>query len=354
MAVIVGIPYVEIAKAAILPAALYVLTLVIGVYMLIHASPTIPFAKAKVDWRKFFWILPSFVPSIALVIVLLSLRYSPNLAAFWGIACLVALSFLRPKAYRPSGRALLKGLRDGVYAGAQLGLILAAIGVIVQVLVTTGLGTEFARLMIVASGRSVELALLIGMVIALIVGMGLPTPAAYSLCTIIVVPPLIDVGIQPLVAHFFAFYFAVLSAITPPVAVGILMAVRISNGSFAGTAIAAIKLGAVCLLLPFFMVAFPNALGFPNLSGETLFAAAMICVGTAVLGAAAYGYLRGPLSKAGQLFLYFDALLILLYMKYQAGWLAAVALVLFGGFLGYRLVASKQQRTGVASATSRS
>ena len=354
MAVIVGIPYVEIAKAAILPAALYVLTLVIGVYMLIHASPTIPFAKAKVDWRKFFWILPSFVPSIALVIVLLSLRYSPNLAAFWGMAFLIGLSFVRPKTYRPSARDLLKGVRDGVYAGAQLGLILAAIGVIVQVLLTTGLGTELARLMIVASGRSVELALLIGMVIALIIGMGLPTPAAYSLCTIVMVPPLIDVGIQPLVAHFFAFYFAVLSAITPPVAVGILMAVRISNGSFSGTAIAAIRLGAVCLLLPFFMVAFPNSLEFPNLSAETLFAAAMICVGTAVLGAAAYGYLCGPLSKAGQLFLYFVALLILLYMKFHAGWLAAVALVLFGGFLGYRLVASKQQRPGAASATSRS
>jgi len=342
MAVITGIPYVDIAKAAILPAALYVITLVIGVYMLVHASPTIPFAQEKVNWRKLFWILPSFVPSIALVIVLLSLRFSANLAAFWGISVLVVLSFVRPKQYRPSGRALLNGLREGVLAGAQLALILAAIGVIVQVLVTTGLGTELARLMIAASGRSVELALVIGMVIALIIGMGLPTPAAYSLCTIVMVPPLIDVGIQPLVAHFFAFYFAVLSAITPPVAVGILMAVRISGGSFAGTAIAAMKLGAVCLLLPFFIVAFPNTLQFPNLSAETLFAAVAICAGTAMLGAAAYAYLCGPLSRAGQLFLYFDAALILVYMKLQASWLGGLAVGLFAVFLAYRLIGMRR------------
>jgi TRAP-type uncharacterized transport system fused permease subunit len=104
MAVIIGIPYVEIVKAAILPALLYILTLVIGVYMLVHASPRIPFARETVDWRKLFWILPSFVPSIALVIVLLSLRYSANLSAFWGIVVLVGLSFMRPRAIRPSWR----------------------------------------------------------------------------------------------------------------------------------------------------------------------------------------------------------------------------------------------------------
>lgn len=344
MAVITGIAYVDIAKAAILPALLYVLVLVIGVYMLVHASPRVPFVREEVDWRKFFWILPSFLPSIALVIVLLSLRFSANLAAFWGIVVLMALSFLRPRAFRPSWGALLKGLRDGVYAGAQLGLILAAIGIIVQVLVTTGLGTEFARMMIAASGQSIELALILGMVIALIIGMGLPTPAAYSLSTIVVVPPLIDVGVPPLVAHFFAFHFAVLSAITPPVAVGILMAVRISNGSFAGTSVAAMKLGAVCLLLPFFMVAFPNALEFPAVTGETLFAAFMVCVGTVIVGAAAYGYLCGRLSRLWQAFLYADALLILLYMKLHTAWLAAMALAAFGAFLAWRLISARQGR----------
>jgi TRAP transporter 4TM/12TM fusion protein len=342
MAVIIGMPYVEIVKAAILPAVLYVLTLVIGVYMLVHGSPRIPFARETVNWRKFSWILPSFVPSLGLVITLLSLRYSANLAAFWGIVVLLALSLLRPREYRPSLRSLLTGVREGVLAGAQLALILAAIGVIVQVLLTTGLGNEFSRLMIAASGRSVEIALLIGMAIALFIGMGLPTPAAYSLCTIVMVPPLIDVGVQPLVAHFSAFYFAVLSAITPPVAVGILMAVRISHGSFSGTAIAAIKLGAVCLLLPFFIVAFPNSLQFPHFTPETLFASFVICVGTAVLGAALYGHLVGPLPKLARFVLYLDSALVLVYLKTQAVWLGALTLILFAAVLYHRTLAMKR------------
>jgi len=336
MAVIIGMPYIEIAKAAILPAALFMVTLTIGVYMLVHGSPSIPFAREQVDWRKFLWILPSFAPSLAALIVLLSLRYSANLAAFWGIVVLLVLSALRPRRYRPSWRALAGGVREGVIAGAQLALILAAIGVIVQVLVTTGLGIELSRLMIAASGRNVEIMLLLGMAVALVVGMGLPTPAAYSLCTIIVVPPLIDVGIRPLVAHFFAFYFAVLSAITPPVAVGILMAVRISGGSFSGTAIAAMKLGLVCVLLPFFLVAFPNALQFPDFTFETLFASAAICAGTAIFGAVAYGRLIGPLSGVERLLLAGDALLVLVYLKLQAIWLGAATMLLFAAVLGYR------------------
>jgi TRAP-type uncharacterized transport system fused permease subunit len=84
-------------------------------------------------------VLPAFLPSIALVVVLLLLRYSASMAALWGIAVLVVASYLRPKRYRPRVAELLCGFRDGALAGAQLAVILAAIGVIVQMLSTTGL-----------------------------------------------------------------------------------------------------------------------------------------------------------------------------------------------------------------------
>lgn len=344
MAVITGIPYVDIAKAAIIPAILYVTTLVIGVFMAIHHFTDIGYSRHPVDWRKFAWILPSFIPSIGAVIVLLYLRYSANLAALAGIAVLVVMSFLRPRVHRPAWKDLVAGLRDGVIAAAQLGLILAAIGVIVQVLLTSGLGTEFSSIMIAISGRSVEIALLVGMVIALIIGMGLPTPAAYSLCTIVMIPPLIDVGVAPLVAHFFGFYFAVLSAITPPVAVGILMAVRISQGSFAGTAIAAMKLCGVCLLLPFFIVAFPNSLEFPNLSGETVFASFVLCVGTAALGAATYGSLEGRLPVSLRILLAADFVLVLVFFQQKHLWLGATAIGIFAVVTAWRVAAARLVR----------
>jgi TRAP transporter 4TM/12TM fusion protein len=328
MAVIIGMPYVEIAKAAIFPAILYVLVLVIGVWCVIHGSRNICFVRQQVDWQRLVWVLPSFVPSIATIIILLSLRYSANFAAFWGTVILLSLSFLRPRALRPSLNDIVSGMRSGVIAAAQLGLVLAAIGIVVQVLLTSGLGTSFSSLMIQMSGRNVDLALLIGMTIALIIGMGLPTPAAYSLCTIVMIPPLIDVGVEPLVAHFFGFYFAVLSAITPPVAVGILMAVRISRGSFWRTAMAAMKLGGVCLILPFFMVAFPDSLRFPNISLETMFAALVLCFGTLALGAAAYGFLVGPLSKLQRATLYASMVPMLVYFKSHQIWLGAAVIAI--------------------------
>ena len=342
MAVILGVSYVEIAAAAILPAFLYMFTLAIGVWALVQASPHIPFQRQAVDWRKFFWVLPAFLPSIALVVVLLLMRYSASMAALWGIAALVVISYLRPKEYRPRLRDLLNGFRDGALAGAQLAVILAAIGVIVQMLVTTGIGTLFGRLMIDVAGDSQVIALLLGMAITILIGMGLPTPAAYSLAAIVVVPSLIDVGITPLAAHFYGFYFAVFSSFTPPVAVGCLMAARISGGSFMATCIECFKLGGVCMLLPFFMVAFPNSLQFPNLTADTLINTGLLCVSTVMFAAAIYGGLVGRLGTTERAYMLLGPVFTLLYFNILAGWMAWLPVALLLGFFGYRVIARKR------------
>jgi TRAP transporter 4TM/12TM fusion protein len=348
MAVILGISYAEVAAAAILPAFLYMFTLALGVYALVEASPQIPFERQKVDWPLFLWVLPSFVLSIGVIIVLLSLRYSANMAALWGIAAIVACSFVRPKKYRPSFKNLLLGFRDGAVAGAQLAVILAAIGIVVQMLVTTGLGTLFGRLMIEASGNSLEIALLLGMAIAIFIGMGLPTPAAYSLCAIVMIPSLIDVGVDPLAAHFYGFYFAVFSSFTPPVAVGCFMAVRISHGSFMGTCIESFKLGGICMLLPFFMVAFPNSLQFPNITTATAIAAGLLCVGTLMLSAAIYGGFMGRLNRLERAYMLLGPVLTLVYYKWQPAWLAWVPPLLFVAFVIYRKGRSRTAATAPA------
>lgn len=348
MAVILGVSYVEIALAAILPSALYMFTLAIGIYTLVQASPHIPFNRQKVDWRKFFWILPAFVPSIAAVVTLLLLRYSANMAALWGIGLIVGLSYLRPKEYRPSLRNLLEGFRDGALAGAHLALILAAIGIIVQMLVTTGLGLLFGRLMVDLSAGNQIIALMLGMVITVFIGMGLPTPAAYSLAAIVVIPSLIDVGVDPLAAHFYGFYFAVFSSFTPPVAVGCLMAARISGGSFIGTCIECFKLGGVCMLLPFFMVTFPNSLQFPDFTTETIINTALLCVSTVMFAGAIYGGFMGRLNTTERAYLLLGPIVTLLYYKYLTLWLAWLPVMLLAGFTAYRWIARKSGAAAVA------
>lgn len=338
MAVILGVPYVDIAKAAILPAILYMVILTISVYCIIQASPNIPYSREKVDWRVFLWVLPSFVPSIVTVIVLLSMHFSANLAAVWGIVVIVAMSCLRPKDLRPSIKEVMGGMREGALAGAQLGIILAGIGIVVQMLVTTGVGTAFGRLMIDVSGNSKEIALLLGMAITVFIGMGLPTPAAYSLAAVVVIPSLIEVGVDPLVAHFFGFYFAVFSSFTPPVAVGCLMAARISGGSFYKTCWECFKIGAVALILPFFMVAFPNALKFPNFTAETLIASVLLCVSALMLSAAIYGAFMGRLTKAERYYLMLGPILTVVYYEYNNPWIAWLPVALLMGFVARRLL----------------
>lgn len=350
MAVILNRSYVEIASAAVMPAVLYMLSVTIGVIMLVHASPTIPYRRETVDWAKLWWVLPSFVPSITIVIVLLSMQYSANMAAFWGITALIGLSLARPKRFRPTLGGLAVGLRDGALAGAQLGLILAAIGIIVQMLVTTGLGTQLGRLMIIASGNNKEIALVLGMFIAILIGMGLPTPAAYSLCAIVMIPSLIDVGVDPLVAHFFGFYFAVYSAFTPPVAVGVLMAVRISGGTFGGTVVQTFKLGAVCTLLPYFLVAYPNALDFPNYTVETLTAALLLVISTTMVSASLYGSFMGRLNAGERVYLLLGPIASLAFYSLRWPWLALLPLAFALLFVFYRFVRAPRSSRSVVNA----
>ncbi|MEP5758785.1 MAG: TRAP transporter fused permease subunit [Litoreibacter sp.] len=293
MSVILGISYIEVATAAIVPAILYLFAVVSGIVCLIAASRKIPFTKQKVNWHLIGWIAPSFIISFSVLITLLLMRYSPPMGGFWGIVLAVGFSFLRPKEYRPKLKNLFGGFLEGALAGAKLTVILSAIGIIVQMLVTTGTGLSLGRLMIEASSGNLAIGLILGMLVSLVIGMGLPTPAAYALIAIVVVPSLIDLGIEPLVANFYGFYFAIFSTLSPPVAVGILTAIRISNGTFMGTAWECFKLGGVCFLLPFLFVAFPNILGFPNIEGATLAMIGAYFLATIMLSAATYGAVPG-------------------------------------------------------------
>jgi TRAP transporter 4TM/12TM fusion protein len=291
MAVILGISYIEVAIAAIIPAFMYLFAVTAAITCLIGASENIPFKKQEVDWRLVRWTAPSFIVSFTVLIVLLSLRFSPSMAGFWGTLLAVVLSTMRPKDLRPSFTNVFDGLHEGALAGVKLAVILTAIGIIVQMLVTTGAGLNLGRLMIEASSGNLAIGLILGMGVALLIGMGLPTPAAYALIAIVVVPSLIDLGLTPMVANFYGFYFAIFSTLTPPVAVGVLTALRISNGTFMGTTIESIKMGGICFLVPFLFVAFPSVLEFPNVSWNALAMLVSFGVATWLLSVVVYGAL---------------------------------------------------------------
>lgn len=293
MAVNLGVPYADIATAALVPAFLFVAILFIAAYFMAEAEPDLQIHKEKVNLPAILWITPSFIVSFAVLLALLYQRYSPGYAAMWALLLLLGLSFLRPRKFRPSLAGLWEGTRYGVVSACNLALILAGIGIIVQVLVTTGAGFDMGRTIMLISGGHLFPALLLGMLLALLAGLGLPTPAAYALIAIIMVPFLQDFGLPPLVAHFFGFYFAIFSAVTPPVAVGVMAAIRISGASFYGTAFEAARMSLTGILIPYAFVAYPSMLQFPAVGWRAAAVGAALIVATAFWGAAIYGVFRG-------------------------------------------------------------
>jgi TRAP-type uncharacterized transport system fused permease subunit len=174
------------------------------------------------------------------------------------------------------------------------------------------------------------------MLISLFIGMGLPTPAAYSLVAIVVIPSLIDLGVEPLVAHFYGFYFAIYSSVTPPVAVAILTAVRISNGGFMRTAVECLKLGGTCVLLPFLLIAFPDVLDFPVLRPKTWLAVAFMLLASYMLAASIYGWVRRPLAPWQRLLLLSGPVAFMAYLELPDPWLPALATLVLAMLLARR------------------
>jgi TRAP transporter 4TM/12TM fusion protein len=252
MAFFLGVPYVEVMLAGILPAVFYYLAVGIGV-QLIAVSNNIRSPLETPDWSMIFRRMPLFIVPIGFIVILLVLRYSPMLAAFWAIIAAVLLSYLSRET-RPTVMSLIRCFSRGALVGARIGASLAVVGIMAQTLISTGLGTKIAGLVESLSGGNLIIALLITMFVSILLGCGCPTTAAYSLVAIVVVPALIKFGIEPISAHFFAFYFAIISALTPPVALAALAGAGIAGGSYFKTAINAFKLAIAGFIIPYLIV----------------------------------------------------------------------------------------------------
>lgn len=297
MASFLEVPYVEIMKRAFVPALLYYVGAGIGVFFLVRAARLDP-PKMEVDGWRILRTLPVFVIPMTVVIWLLVGYYSPGFAAFCGILVMVAVA-LPQKDTRPTLREWVDGLSEAAKVGAQLALILALVGILAQTSLTTNLATKLSQTVIGWVGVELIPILLISAVIAILLGMELPTPVAYVIMFVTVVPLMIDAGVDMYAANFFAFYFAILSTLTPPVALSVLAASRLAGSGFLETCKHSLRLSIVGYLLPFSMAFTPSILGFPDKIGATgASAIAVLILASVAGGAALYGYFLRTLVPA--------------------------------------------------------
>ena len=254
MAEILGVPYLTVCAAAILPAILY--------YVAVFASTHVVALKmglrglSKEEVPKLRITLKHgahfFIPIILLIYVLIQ-GYTPFRAAFMAIVALIIVAM-----FRKESRLGLKSFFETLIQGAKNSVVIAVscgcAGIVVGVLDVTGLGIKFVTIVTELSMGIFPLALILVMISCLVLGMGVPTAPAYIIAAMIAAPTLTHFGIKPIVAHMFVFYSALLSAITPPVALAAYAGAAISGGKVMTTGIMASKLGFVKFLVPYMFV----------------------------------------------------------------------------------------------------
>jgi TRAP transporter 4TM/12TM fusion protein len=268
MAEVLGLPYTEIALAGLIPALLFYVANYIHCDLNARKNGIRGLSREELPrWLDIARRSYMAAPLVLLIWVLLS-GYSPFRAAAVGIAVTIAIMVGTAAAHRATlggqslaGAALgavretLAAIEQALSGSAkevmQLIAVCAAAGIVAGSIGLTGVGGRFATMLLEVAGTSSFLAMIFAMFVAIILGMGVPTTAAYAIAAAVVAPGLINIGVQPLVAHMFIFYFAILSSITPPVALASFAAASMSGGDMWRTSVIAVKLGLATFIVPF-------------------------------------------------------------------------------------------------------
>jgi len=290
IAEILGIGYIEVCIAAALPAVLYYMTLFCMVdleaaKMGLRGLP----ASELPAFRKVFsvgWHL--LVPLFVLIFFLVVLDWSPMKSALWAIIFTPFISFLRESS-RMNLRKIARALEQGALGSLEVALACACAGIVVGIFSLTGLGMKLSTMLIEVAGGNLLALLFLTMIASLILGMGMPTTACYIVLAVLVAPALIKMGVVPIAAHLFVFYFGIISAITPPVALAAYAAAGIGNTDPFKTGWYATKLGLAGFIIPYMFVYGP-ALLIQGTPGEIVLASISGLVGSAALAAAIQGW----------------------------------------------------------------
>jgi len=260
MAEIIGVPYSQIALAALVPGLLYVLALMISVRLeagrlglAVDHQGGLQLLLETLRQRGYL-----LLPLLGLI-GLLALGMTPTKAAVY---CLIFSLFISPwrRETRVGLTDLLLVCRDTLISTLPIVAAVAAAGVVIGVLNLTGMGLMLSSLIVELGGSNLWIILILTALASFVLGMGLPTSAAYLLLAVLVAPALTRLGMPAISAHMFIFYFGLVSAITPPVALAAYAAASISGADANATAMESIRLGFVKLFVPFLFVTMPGIL----------------------------------------------------------------------------------------------
>ena len=317
MAEFLGVSYLKVAAFALLPAVLYYL----AVFMAVHFEARRIGLKGlpKADLPRLKQVLTErghlFLPLVIIIGVLLAGR-SAAFAALVGTLSVIPTTWLRASTRHTfTPKVVLQALEAGARNTIVVALACACAGIVIGTITLTGLGLSFTGVVLALSQNSLILALLLTMLAGILLGMGLPTTPAYIVQVALLVPALVKLGVAVEAAHLFVLYFAVLSAITPPVAMAVYAANGLSGAGLMDSSWAAVKLGLTGYIIPFMFVFAPALL----LIGEPLnvaLATLTAVVGVTCLAGSLHEYFFLGKARPWERVLLFVAALVLI----KPGW----------------------------------
>jgi TRAP transporter 4TM/12TM fusion protein len=260
MADFAGVSYLQIITYAALPAILFFLSVGFSVYFRSTKLDLAPLdaatqPKLGVVLRRSQYLLP-----IVVLIGVLVAGYSAAFAAFWAIMCLAALVLI-DNPNREFIPKVLSCLMWGGRRAADFAVAMACISIFVKIVMATGIGLKLPNLISHYADGNLLRGYVLTAIASVILGMGLPTVAAYIVVAVLAVPALTQMGAHPIQAHFFVLYFSILSALTPPIALAAFAGAQVANASYFRTALAALKYGMIAFVIPFLFAYHPGLLG---------------------------------------------------------------------------------------------
>jgi TRAP transporter 4TM/12TM fusion protein len=291
MADFVGIPYIEIVKAAVIPALLYYTGVMICVHLEAKKNGLKGVSRDQLPnvLRLIIERGHLALPLIAIVYLLVA-GYTPMRAALWAIGLTIVASMLRAST-RISLRTIVQGLADG--ARSALGVIIACAcaGIIIGVVTKTGLGLKLASSLVDLAHGYLLPTLFFTMITSILLGMGVPTTANYVITSTIAAPAIMQLGVPILAAHMFVFYFGIIADITPPVALAAFAGSGIARSDPLKTGVQASKLAIAAFIVPYIFVLSPAMLMIDVTPLKVLMIILTSTIGMLGLASAVSGYL---------------------------------------------------------------
>ena len=347
------VTYLQIIRAAVIPAFIYYLALLLIVHFYSQRIGANPQNEQETAVQTVPYQGIVFFLTLGSLIAFLLLGYTVFRAVTLAIVVVLALSMLNGKT-RLTWQSLNQALVQTAKGGTPLVVAAATVGIILGVVTLTGIGTKFPSTILLLAGDNLLFALLLIMLGSIILGMGLPSAVCYLLMATLIGPIISGLGIVPLAGHFFIFYFGIMSMVTPPVALAAYAAASIAGCNIMQSALAAFRFASVGFTLPFMFVFRPELL-FLSIDGSDVgwfkpaLATAIVVIGIIPLAAGIAGYFAGPMSLSTRvLFLIAAGLLFYPEGTFNIGNGAGLLLFLTVAFKQYQSVQKRNTGSGTS------